>query len=406
MSGVGETQRGAEGRRGCFKNLSLRLSAFSAVVLLFAFASSAAVNTNENRAPKFGQFPAEGVGRYIAGELVSLDHINRRGALRVDGDGSDETYHHTASLRFAMLPYGTVWRHGAPAEIRDLPIGTHLHGTFLHPGEGDTIKLPPPNGSERYIPKENRALILEDDFTFHQRRSNAWRIEAVDIAKGRFTATLVATNGSSTNKSTVFTLDRSTRVWKGRGYGELEDLTPHALVQCAFTWAPDWQNGQMHVADIWLDDESRASATERQRQLHIRHQKHRWVAGWVDYVEHQPAGKGIVTLTIFGGMDPSLYDDIRKSKGFAVAPGEPTLRTWWQNHDHKWGELVERKELPSPLPGSSGIQLRIKFSELLEGYRPGYIVRLRPHGWPNVKMPPEERIKGMEDRDTSQSQRP
>lgn len=399
MSGAGETRRGANGRGGSFRFLGLCLSATFAVVLSFAFAASAAVNTNENTAPKFGQFPAEGVGRHIAGELVLVDPINRRGALRVDGDGSDETYHHTASLRFAMLPYGAAWRHGAPAELRDLPIGAHLHGTFLHAGEGDTIKLPPPNGSERYIPKENRALTLEDDFTFHQRRGNAWRIEAVDIAKGMFTATLTATNGTSTNKPTVFTLDRSTRVWKGRGYGELEDLAPGPLVQCAFTWAPDWQNGQMHVADIWLDDESRAVATERQRQVHIRHQKHRWLAGWVDHVEHHPAGKGIVTLTIFGGMDPSLYDDIRKSTSFAVAAAEPTLRTWWQDHDKKTGDLVERKELPSPPPGSSGIQLRIKFSELLEGYRPGYIVRLRPGGWPNVKMPPEERIQSMGDRD-------
>jgi hypothetical protein len=385
VSGVGQPQRDAEGRRGCFRFSALRLSAFSAVYFSVLISFSA----ETNRAPKFGQFPAEEVGRYVAGELVSLDHVNRRGALRVDGDGSDETYHHTATLRFAMLPYGTVWRHGAPAEIRDLSIGTHLHGTFLHAGEGDTAKLPPPIGYDRYIPKENRALILEDDFTFHQRRGNAWRVEA--------------TNGTSTNKPTVFTLDRSTRVWKGRGYGELEDLALGALVQCAFTWAPDWQNGQMHVADVWLDDESRAVATERQRHIHIRHQKHRWLAGWVDHVEHQPGGKGNVTLTIFGGMDSSLYDDIRKAKGFAVAAAEPTLRTWWQDHDKKSGELVERKELPSPPPGSSGIQLRIKISELLEGYRPGYIVRVRPNGWPNVKMPPEERVRGMEDRDPSKS---
>ncbi len=353
--------------------------------------------------PKPGEFPPEGAGKLLGGELVFVDHVNRRGALRLEGDGSEGSYHDAPSHHFAMLPYGMIWLHGAPAELRDLPIGTHLNGRFLLPPDSDTSVPPPPKGRERHTQKETHALLLEDDFTFHQRQGNAWKIQAVDVAKGRLTAALTPKAGAPA-KDTVFTLDRSTRVWKGRAAGELEDLTAGQMVQCNFTWAPDWQNGQMHVTDVWLDEESRAVATERQRQIHIRHQLHRWLPGWVDHVEHQPDGKGIVTVTLFGGMDPSLYEKARgqaKSGGAALAPGEWTLRTWWQNHDSKYGPIVGLKEDANPPPGSSGMQFRVKINELLEGYRPGRIIRFRPNGFPNVKLPPEERIKSIDDRDLS-----
>ena len=61
-------------------------------------------------------------GKYFSGELVIVDAVNRRGALRLDGDGP---LHY-----FAMLPYGMIGYNGAPAELRDLPLGTHLHGSF------------------------------------------------------------------------------------------------------------------------------------------------------------------------------------------------------------------------------------------------------------------------------------
>lgn len=365
----------------------LQLCAWTAACLMAVAGVRAG---DENYAPKPGQFPPGDAGKILSGELVSVDHINRRGALRLDGDGSDDTYHSAPSHRFAMLPFGAIWFHGAPAELRDLPIGTHLHGRFLLPPEGDT-SIPPP--AKNRAPQTHAAL-LEDDFTFHQRQKRAWKIQSVDIAKGR----VALTPGAAPAKDTVFTLDRSSRVWKGRAAGELEDLAPGQSVQCNFTWAPDWQNGQMHIADVWLDDESRALATERQRRQHIRHQQHRWLAGWVNNVAHEPGGSGLVTLTLFGGMDASLYDDVRKANHFAVAAAEPTLRTWWQNHDNKSGDLVEKKDLPSPPTGSSGLQLRLKFRELLEGYRPGAIIRLRPPNWPNAKLPPEERIQDMSQR--------
>jgi hypothetical protein len=374
-----------------------------ALVLALAPSFFAAKNdAAANRAPEAGKFPAPGAGKLLGGELISVDHVNRRGILRPDGDGSEGTYHDGPQHRFAMLPYGNVRRHGAPAELRDLPIGTHLHGLFLLPAVESKEKQPADRRERNAFP-DREALLLEDDFSFHQRQGNVWKVQAVDLAKGNLTALLTTKTGPAANP-TVFTLDRSTRVWKGRGAGELEDIAAGQDVQCNFTWAPDWQNGQMHVADIWIDEESRAVATERQRQIHIRHTLHRWLPGWVDRVEHNADGSGIVAVTLFAGADRSLYDKVReqsKNGGAALAAAEWTLRPWWPNHDSKYGSIVELHEDPNPPPGSSGLQIRVKIKELLEGYRPGRIVRVRPNGFPNSKPPPEERIKSLEDRDRS-----
>ena len=52
----------------------------------------------------------------------------------------------------------------------------------------------------------------------------------------------------------------------------------------------------------------------------------------------------------------------------------------------------------TPEFGSSGIQLRFEVPLILEGFRPGRIVRIRPQNWPNVKPPVEERVRSFEDR--------
>ena len=200
----------------------------------------------------------------------------------------------------------------------------------------------------------------------------------------------------------VFEVDASTRVWKGRGLVELKDLAAGQEIQVNLTWAPEWKNAVFHVADVWVDPESRDVSREVQRQIHIRQQRTRWLPGWVDHVEHQPGGGGVVTVTLFGGMDPTLYDAARAQAkpggGASLAAAEWTLRTWWQEHDSKNGPVLDFKETPNPPPGSSGLQLRMQFHRLLEGYRPGRIVRLRPNGFPNVKLPPEERINSIDER--------
>src|SRR5437868_4367453 len=94
--------------------------------------------------PVPGQFPPPDAGVALSGELIAVDHVNRRGALRLVGDGDDGRYHSAPSHRFAMLPYGMLRYHGAPAELKDIPLGTLLHGTFLLPPKDDKSVPTPP----------------------------------------------------------------------------------------------------------------------------------------------------------------------------------------------------------------------------------------------------------------------
>lgn len=342
-----------------------------------------------------GKFPTE-PGNYLAGELVTVDAINRRGGLRLDGDFNDDRYDKAQPHEFAMLPYGMTYYHGAPAEIRDIPLGSHLHGSFYLPPEGEENTIPPTQGPPQYGSKYNHAVLLEDDFSFFQRRGWVWRVVEFDRGKGRLN---VVANGGAEGlefeKKHSFWIDNATRVWKGRELLDWEAIAAEQVVLVNLTWSPEWRNREFHVCDVWIDDESRAVATERQRRAHIRFQKHRWLAGWVDQVEHLGGSHGIVTITLFGGMDPSLYDEMKRKRayGIGVATAEPTLRTYWQDHDHKYGSIVELRELDNPPLGSSGIQIHWKTSELLDGFRPGRILRVRCHDWPNVKLPPEERLR-------------
>ena len=107
-----------------------------------------------------------------------VDPINRRGGLRLDGGGCGGLYHVGPIHQFVMLPYGMIWYHGAPVELRDIPIGTHVHGYFYLPPVGEGKTIPPlPESQQQYTLKRNHAISLEDDFSFYQRRGQAWKGE-------------------------------------------------------------------------------------------------------------------------------------------------------------------------------------------------------------------------------------
>ena len=171
------------------------------------------------------------------------------------------------------------------------------------------------------------------------------------------------------------------------------------MVNFNLGWAQGWRDNEYSVSELWLDEESRAFASELQRKKHVRYQKQRWLPAWIDHVENFDYGGGVVTLTLFGGMDKSLYDELKatQEKGFGVGASDKTLRTWFHRADKKIGQVLDWKETANPPLGSSGIQVRLKFTELLDGYRPGRIVRVKCHDWIFVTMPPEERFKSLEE---------
>jgi hypothetical protein len=344
-----------------------------------------------------GEFAAADAGTYIAGELVFIDPVNRRGGIRLDGD--EKGRYHTGPLHyFALLPYGTVWHNGSLAEIRDIPIGTHVHGYFVVPPKGEEATIGPlPNDQKQFTIRQNHAISLEDDFSFYQRRGQSWKVVSVDAEKEKINVEPMGTMAKD-GITTAYTFDINTvtRIWKDRRLGDLADIEPGTNVQLNLGWSQGWRDREFTVFDIWLDEESRSFATELQRRRHVRYQRQRWVPGWIDHVEHFDFGGGIMTLTFFA-VDPSLIAEFKKEQAdaFAVACAENTLRTWFHRADRKFAKVIEWRELKDPPPGSSGVQVRLKFTELLAGYRPGACVRIKCHSWKFVTMPPEERVKSI-----------
>lgn len=369
-------------------------------------------------------FPTQ-PGKYISGELVYVDAINRRGGIRLDGN--QDRYFSGPPHWFALLPYAPVWHNGARAELRDIPLGTHVHGYFLPPPRGEEATIPPlPEDKQKFAIAENHALLLEDDFSFYQRRGQQWKVTSIDLAKEKVNvepiviatppnaaavseklpALLPGAGGAGQlvkdgfNKPYTFDIDVRTDAWKGRQLVDVSTIQPGMSVQFNLAWAQGWGQHEFRVGRIWLDEESRAFAADRQRQRHVQFERERWTAGWIDHIEHFDYGGGIVTLTLFE-VDQTILDDLwqDREERIAVAVSHKTRRTWFHRSDRKFAKLVEWKKSDTPPLGSSGVQLKLKFVELLAGYVPGAIVRVKAERWKFVTMPPEERLTSESDLD-------
>ncbi len=373
---------------------------------------TAGLAADEPFRPEPGAFPPPHEARAYRGELVFVDHVNRRGSLRlhVDGHYQEGRLHH-----FAMLPYGVIRYRGAPAELRDIPLGTVLYGRFYLPPEPEISAVPNVQGKHPTAPPENHAILLEDGPSLCLREGKAWKLKEVEIhgAGGHLVASLDRPEGGEGfGGEHKLTIDGSTRFWRGRELLGLDDLLADGTwpaqgakgladqpVQLALGWHPRYLYQEFHVADVWLDEAAMKVAAERQRQRHLRHIRTRWMPARVDAVEYGAFGKATITLTLFGGMDTALYADFQPGIGGKMAAAENTLRTWWPDHDGMDGRITAVQTVADkPVLGSSGIQLQFEVPLILEGFRPGRTVRIRPQNWPNVKPPVEERVRSFEDR--------
>ena len=138
--------------------------------------------------PTPGKFPVLEKAHSYRGELVFVDHANRRGSIRVQGAGK---YFRNAPHPFAMLPYGLIRYRGAPADLRDIPLGTVLHIRAFLPPDPKTSAVPVlpvdnKNNTSGYsgkgiAPAENHVLLLEDEASHCQREGLVWKLEEVDI---------------------------------------------------------------------------------------------------------------------------------------------------------------------------------------------------------------------------------
>lgn len=388
--------------------MTLSLLTLSLVTLSLAGSRLVA---DEPYRPTPGKFPVLEKAKFYRGELVFVDHVNRRGSLRLHVDGH---FHEGRLHHFAMLPYGMIWYRGAPAELRDIPIGTVLYGRFFLPPDPKTSVVPVVRQTHVTSPKENHAILLEDGPSYCLRQQKKWKLKnlKLDGNAGILTASLKKGNSAGFGGEHSLTIDGSTRIWRGKELLGLDDLVKEQTwpsqgklelgeqpAHLALAWHPRYLYQQFHVSDIWLDEAAIKVASERQRQKHLRHIRTRWMPAMVDSVDHGKFGQATVKVILFAGMDPSLYQDFAAGKRGKMAAAETTLRTWWPDHDGMDGKIVEVKKSPAdPQTGNSGIEVSFEVALVLEGFRPGRIVRLRPQDWPNVKPPVEERVRGLEDR--------
>ena len=368
---------------------------FSGIIFLVVepFKANAETEANTEKGPRPGVFPSKESGIQVHGDLVVSDSVNRRGALREKRS--------TPRHYFAMLPYGMVWYHGAPADIRDLPPDIHMHGQFLLPMEGEEKTIPLSDNliKDHKNLRYNHAILLEDDMSFYSRRGRSWKVIGFEQGGGPAPRLKLSVEPvgpeieGGINKSTLFDIDDSTRIWQKRQLVSREAIKSGQLVQVNLTWGPF---DSLATTDVWLDEESLEASREIQRNRHLKHIRSRFLPGWVDEVKNDDSGGGEVTVTFFGGLDPSLYSDIRKSQKVKICNAENTLRTWNYHQEHaSHATIIEKKDIKNPPLGSSDLQVKLKVVRMVDGFRPGRIVRVKGP-WTYVLLPWDEHINSEE----------
>lgn len=364
-----------------------------------------------NRPPEWfllenGKFPPEGSAHAIPGELIYVDPIERRFQIRVDRNDSQERGIWDLPLDGTMLPYGSIYYHGAPAALQDIPLGTHLQGKFYLKDPKEKTQPARPAYSNGRTPEFEfqRCFRLEDDFSANARQKQLWKIESVDLEKMKLTAVLEK-EGKAIGSAKTFDLMGGTTVLRGSGFADLSALAPGQNVQLNLTWVTLYGPGR--VSTVWIDETSRKLATDRQRARHLDYMRERGLPGWVSSVDDELEH---VTITFFGGVDPALFDEIGtptpantpppaplpagatpppRIPRCALAVAKDSLSMYDPVNDRKSGDILEVLKVPVE-SGSSGVQVKLKMDMMLEGYRPKRVVRFYPAAWKVIALPKEE----------------
>ena len=386
-------------------------------LLAFRVAAIADEPGGEVFRPEAGTFPPLEKAHAYRGELVFVDHANRRGSLRVEGKGA---FRRNEPQPFALLPYAIVRYHGAPADLRDIPLGTLLHVRAFLPPDPTISSVPvlpvnhkekkSGNGEAGTAPAENHVLLLEDEPSFCQREGLVWKLKELEIENNE--GSILASREPKGEEVTL-SFDAGTRVWRGRERLGVADLIAEGIwptkgkktldgqaVQLGITWKPT-PGGvftRFHLSDIWLDDTAMERSAQLQTEVHKAFIRGRWVPAWIDAVEYGQFGRATVTATLFGGIDDSLYADFTKGGQMLMNPVENTLKhteggSAGPTQMSARGTILEISRTEGAPLGSSGIQVRFETDLITEGIRPTRIVRVRPASWPDVHLPREEYMR-------------
>ena len=375
--------------------------------------------------PQTGKFPPIEKAHAYRGELIFVDHPNRRGSIRVEGTGK---FYRNDPHPFALLPYGMVRYHDAPADLRDVPLGTVMHAHGFLPPDPKTSSVPvlPPDNKDKdagqyrgtgIFPAENHILLLEDEPSHCKRNGLVWKLKEVNL--NNLVGTIVASrqpkdSGETEVEPETMTFDAATRIWRGRESIRISDLIAEKVwpengkknlsdqpVLLGITWKPAPGDGlsgaftSFHISDIWLDDQSIEHAAYFQTQKNNSFIRTRWMPALVTDVSYGKFGRATISATLFGGMSESLYSHFRKGEGGQINGTENTLKHtaghYGPGHMASGGKIIRVTKQEGKIPlGSSGVQVHFETGLVIEAIRPGRVVRIRPNSWPKSQIPREE----------------
>jgi len=348
-------------------------------------------------------FPEPDAAYSISGELTMVDHLNRMGILRDDRTDAQNKYHQDLPHHFTMLPYGMVYRCGAPATLKHIPLGTHLHGQFhIGPKGGYRVNLQNTNYSAQVKNSPNafspdsqysHALRLEDDFSFYQRQGAIWKIVSIDQETRKLVAERISGDTAADEGLTgmqTFDFDSATRVWKGRSIANVADLEHGQDILFNLTWATLYGPGRLK--EVWIGMEAQELATQLQEHTFAENQRIRGFGARVLHVEHQGQTQGVVRAVLYQGFRESDLQSFKPKTTGSLIVVEPNLRSHDQGNDAINVRYQAFPKIENPPPGHSGYEVEFHTHQLLEGIRPGRSIRLRAAGAPRITLPREERV--------------
>lgn len=375
--------------------------------------------------PEAGKFPPLEKAHAYRGEIVFIDHANRRGSIRVEGSGK---FYRNDPHPFAMLPYGIVRLCGAPADLRDVPLGTVMHAKAFLPSDPKTSAVPvlPVDSKTKdaghyrgtgIFPAENHVALLEDEPSHCLREGLVWNLQEIDGngTEGTITASREPRQGGASKAAPEkMTFDSATRIWRGSERFGVQRLLSEKgwpasgkkqlagqTVLLGITWKPAPGDGlsgaftRFHISDIWLDEAAIQQAAQLQTEAHKGFIRSRWMPAWVDHVKYGKFGRATVTATLFGGMDQALYADFKKDVAGQINGSENTLKHagghYGPGHLASNGKITDVTRINNDVPmWSSGIQITFETELIIEGIRPTRVIRVRPESWPKMQIPREE----------------
>lgn len=333
--------------------------------------------------------PVDSEQRYWAC-LVQSDPINRKGILRHEN--------RDRLLTFSLLPSAMLFYRGAPASLADIPEGTMVEVWAYSDTDSQTPR---------------HVLRISDDFSVKAFARQNYRVDSVKPAEWLFTATLITANRDTPapyeisrattslpsppaeESQVVFRYNDQTRWYLGDRIVDSSALVVGQQIQT--NYIRRFNNDHPVITrctEVWLDQPSQDLATRLQLKSFVNHQRDRGYPLRIDSVDD--AARRIVATLLETGLDRP-HREWRPGTGYYMSPASASLRMWepagGQGGPDGIGNvtLVKLEETPVGY-GSGGAQVTLEVPYLVEGFRPGHILKVYPPGVNCPCLPIEERL--------------